>query len=282
MQPSAKSRLTSALARHGTAVLVTVAEVHGSAPREAGAWALATPEGFHGSIGGGALEFEALARAQALLHTRPEEEHMTLSLGPDLGQCCGGRVTLKLEVFDRSALARLPEDHAADTRRPLLLYGAGHVGRALALALAPLPFRVSWVDARAGQFPAALPENVTAFASLAPASAEPESFVLVMTHSHALDLAITADALANAHLPFVGLIGSATKRARFAARLRQAGLPEARIAAFACPIGVPGIRTKHPAAIAAATVAQLLERDELLRTAQTPLAVPQSRFKVTA
>ena len=146
---------------------------------------------------------------------------------------------------------------------PLLLFGAGHVGRALVLALAPLPFRVRWIDARPDAFPRFTPTHV----ALSHAS-EPEveidpapdgAFIVVMTHSHPLDLAIVARALAAERFGYVGLIGSATKRARFLSQMRQAGLDEAALARLTCPIGVAGIADKAPAAIAAGVAAQLLQ-----------------------
>ena len=151
-----------------------------------------------------------------------------------------------------------------DPRRPLWLFGAGHVGRALMLALAPLPFDVTWIDEREGTFPAATPANVrpvrSADAAGELAGAPDGAFVVVMTHSHALDLAIVHAALAAGRFGYVGLIGSAGKRARFVRRLREAGVAEARVATLVCPIGMPAIRSKHPAAIAAGVAAQLLER----------------------
>jgi xanthine dehydrogenase accessory factor len=158
-----------------------------------------------------------------------------------------------------------------DDRRPLVLFGAGHVGRALVLALAPLPFFVTWVDPRPDAFPAYLPANVTAtrlddpVAALAGAAAG--SFVLVMTHSHPLDLALVHAALADDRFPYVGLIGSRSKRTRFEKRLAAGGIAAGRIAELVCPIGVGGITAKAPAVIAAATAAELLVRDEALRAA---------------
>ncbi|MFN3689197.1 xanthine dehydrogenase accessory protein XdhC, partial [Salinarimonas sp.] len=155
---------------------------------------------------------------------------------------------------------------------PLLLFGAGHVGRALALALAPLPFRLTWVDTRAEAFPAHVPANATPIHTDEPgleiARAPAGAFVLVMTHSHPLDLALTASALAREDVPFVGLIGSATKRARFEKRFAEIGLPEARIESLVCPIGIPGIAGKEPAIIAAATAAQLLAAREAVRSGE--------------
>ncbi len=152
--------------------------------------------------------------------------------------------------------------------RPLLLFGAGHVGRALVLALAPLPFRVSWYDTRDNAFPPHIPANATPVHLRDPdsavASAPAGAFVLVMTHEHPLDLAITAAALARPDLPFVGLIGSASKRARFEKRFREIGMSIERIAGLVCPIGVAGVGDKDPAVIAAATAAQLLQKREAL------------------
>jgi xanthine dehydrogenase accessory factor len=297
-------RIEAMIEAHGACALVSVVATQGSVPREAGARMIVRPDGaFSGSVGGGTLEWQALAKAQAMLGKSERAVHLAdQTLGPDLGQCCGGRVTLAIEVFDRSdredvaALAAaeqagpitveavrtggryarriVPEGSATASagaerfierfgeRRPtILLFGAGHVGRALVLALAPLPFRIVWNDERPGAFPPAIPANAEptgeaplAVIARAPAGAQ----ALVMTHSHALDLAITAAALANPGIAHVGLIGSATKRARFVRRLTEQGLPADRIAALRCPIGLPGIGGKEPAVIAAAVAAECL------------------------
>ncbi len=261
-------RLAGVVARDGAATLVTVADTRGSAPREAGAMMAVLADGsYFGTIGGGALEHEAqLLARQLAARGEAVTRRIDRALGPDLGQCCGGRVLLELRVFARAdvdELERLAGEAARrDSRQRLLLFGAGHVGRALSLALAPLPFRITWIDGRDAAFPAQVPANAATLKSPDPpaaiARAEPGSFVLVLTHDHALDLAITAAALARPDLPFVGLIGSATKRARFERRLRELGLDDARIARLICPIGLPGIHGKEPAVIAASVTAQLL------------------------
>lgn len=153
-----------------------------------------------------------------------------------------------------------------DLRHPVWLFGAGHVGRALMLALAPLPFDLIWIDEREGIFPAALPASVRAVRSADPAAelarAPSGASIVVMTHHHPLDLAIVHAALAAGRFGYVGLIGSESKRARFASQLRKAGVDEERIAALVCPVGMPSIRSKLPAAIATGIAAQLLERTE--------------------
>jgi xanthine dehydrogenase accessory factor len=302
------SHISKTLEAHGTCTMISVVKVEGSAPREAGARIVVTPLGFHGTIGGGTLEWQAIAKAQALLGKPTQHKLSVHSLGPDLGQCCGGRVQLVTEVFARNDLAAA-RDFAAqeengvfavtgrilapdfseqfgDSNRKLYLFGAGHVGRALILALAPLPFDVIWIDPREGAFPSVVPSNVMTIQSensvAEIAGAPPGSFAVVMTHSHALDLEIIDAVLCSPRFAYAGLIGSATKRARFSKRLREAGVAENRIDGLVCPIGIPSIKSKHPAAIAAATAVQLLECDEHLRCAESPLADPLRLDKVGA
>jgi xanthine dehydrogenase accessory factor len=269
--------------------------------------------GFHGTIGGGALEFAALeAASEALRRGRGPARRRSVALGPELGQCCGGRVEWRVETFDKRdlddlsalaiaeggvsstlgtrlgpdgrvqrtlrpsaserRLARLTDENWIETlgvlARAVYLFGAGHVGRALALALAPLPFAVRWIDPRRSAFPAHAPANVTLIHAREPsaelASAPDNSLVVVFTHSHALDLEIVAEALRVERFGYVGLIGSATKRARFLSQMRAAGLTEVQLARLVCPIGVPGLESKDPAVIAASTAAQLLIVSEKL------------------
>ena len=145
---------------------------------------------------------------------------------------------------------------------PVLLFGAGHVGRAVVLALAPLPFAVRWVDSRADQFPQYVPQNVVTVCTgdviheLDEASRD--AMVIVMTHSHALDFDITAAALQRESFEYVGLIGSDTKRSRFVHWARQIGVTSGQISRLVCPIGILEIRGKEPAMIAAGLAAQLL------------------------
>ncbi len=298
------AHILAALERHESCALVSVTDTAGSAPRDAGARMIVTPQGFHGTIGGGTLEWRAMAAAQALLGRGAATKITSHILGPDMGQCCGGRVQLATEVFDQTSLEtvrQLAAREAAgpftlrgriasldgieafgDNARRLYLFGAGHVGRSLVLSLAPLPFAIHWIDPRPGAFPRAIPSNVTALAPDEPVSvlaqAPAGSLALVMTHSHALDLALTDAALRNESIAHVGLIGSATKRARFEKRLREAGVGAGRVAGLICPIGVSGIRSKEPAMIAAATAAQLLILDEQLKDqAARPDAEPLRR-----
>lgn len=169
---------------------------------------------------------------------------------------------------------RLHSQHLADwpsavVRFNLQLYGAGHVGRAIARLLADLPVQVDWIDQREDEFPATLgagewPPHIRTIAVDAVEGevrlAPPGAFYLVATHQHDLDLRITEAIVRRGDFGFLGLIGSKTKRARFEHRLRERGVDAASIDRMVCPIGLPGIAGKEPEVIAVSVVAQLLGR----------------------
>jgi len=239
-----------------------------------------------GTIGGGALEFEAMEDARRALVTQPLEAIKRVwPLGPDLGQCCGGRMTTLTEIFkaaDHDRLVNLASDEGDMERTKLLLFGAGHVGRALVIALAPLPFDIRWIDSRVDAFPSLMVKTAIAVNSDAPvaeiATAPSRAFVLVMTHSHALDFDLVAAALLRPDLAYVGLIGSATKRARFESRLKALGATSESLSHLVCPIGLSGIKGKEPAMIAASVAADLLIRREGLRKNAEPASFGAQAF----
>ena len=238
-------------------VRVTVTETHGSAPREAGAWMQVWPDEFRGSIGGGNLEYRALELARRMLSDDEDRREETWGLGPSLRQCCGGAVTLSFERSDSPGTA--PNDPG---RLDLYLFGAGHVGQAVARALEPLPFRVHWLDSRPGVLPDPLPANAVVHPEVEPQTAieqaSPGSLFLVMTHSHELDEDICHAVLNRDDFRWLGLIGSATKRKRFVHRLAERGIALNRLEQLVCPIGAAGPRGKRPATIAVAVAAELL------------------------
>ncbi len=252
------------------AMLVQVLEARGSVPREAGTRMLVSAEAVAGTIGGGHLEWQAIARARQQLGAGIDTGSgagtaalvdQTIALGPTLGQCCGGALTLRSRPLDAATLAAWPDEAPLFT---LQLYGAGHVGRAIAALLATLPCRVQWIDERETEFPAAPSAPHIQRLCVEPVQAEvphapPGAFYLVLTHRHDLDLALTEAILQRGDFGFMGLIGSATKRARFRRRLEERGLPAAALARLTCPIGLPGITGKQPEVIAVAAVAQLLQ-----------------------
>jgi xanthine dehydrogenase accessory factor len=323
-------RIAEEIARQGPVVRVTVIRAEGSTPREIGAAMLVDAAQTQDTIGGGALEFEAIAHARGLLARSQgaefwQREWRDFALGPSLGQCCGGFVRLMFELFTErereileslghatdpppmvmrrvengAPLEALPTgdesgagsvgraakgllapgrveallipgrkgepdvflERLAPSATPLLLYGAGHVGRALARVLEGLPFAITWIDVDASRFPQAMPHAVvhttTDPAALAE-TAPPGAAHLVMTHSHPLDLAICHAVLSHGDFRYLGLIGSETKRARFAKRLRELGHAQAELARLVCPIGLPSIEGKQPEVIAISIAAQLL------------------------
>lgn len=256
------------------ACLVSVAFTRGSVPRATGTWMAVFADSVIGSIGGGQLEFQAIAEARRRLKlSGPAQPDASIApntlrypLGPNLGQCCGGEMVLTYEAVsaaDRTALAA----RLNPATYPLALFGGGHVGKALINVLGTLPFRVTWIDSRDEIFPAIVPDSVqcehsepvqAAVASLASGSA-----VLVMSFSHAEDLDVVAACLLRqrqrADLPFVGLIGSKTKWATFSHRLAARGFTAPELAQVTCPIGIAGIASKLPEAIAVSVAAQLLQ-----------------------
>jgi xanthine dehydrogenase accessory factor len=278
--------------REGPAALVTILAVEGSAPRGPGARMVVTESGLEGTIGGGKLEHLAEAQARAILSLAPGSWRVQdYPLGPLLGQCCGGRVRLLVErlaeppredgpfdvlLTDRvlrrpvngeappaplsargplpTAKARFLEPVEADSL-PVMLFGAGHVGRAIAARAPGLPLAIAWYDSRAeaAETPGVVhagEDELVACAGAAPKGGA----VVILTHDHGLDYRLTAAALGS-RARFVGLIGSRTKRARFVARLAAEGVDATRLT---CPIGLPGITGRAPEVIAIATLAQLL------------------------
>jgi len=251
-------------------VLVTVESVQGSGPREAGAWMAVFGEQLVNTIGGGHLELQAIDEARRRLHGDAAAfAHcapvLRYALGPSLGQCCGGVVHLRYELIAASDLPALHQ-RLSVALTPLVLFGGGHVGKALIQVLGRLPFAVTWVDSRDEIFPDEIPQNVRPEHSdpvhLAVRDQPPASRVLIMSFSHAEDLDVVAECLTRqrerADLPFVGLIGSKTKWATFSRRLQAQGFSPAEIAHVTCPIGLPGISGKEPDVIAIAVAAQLL------------------------
>jgi xanthine dehydrogenase accessory factor len=252
----------AALDQSGEAcVLVSVISARGSAPREAGVKMVVSASRSWDTIGGGNLEYQSILDARAILRSdglAPTQRDFPL--GPALGQCCGGATTVLFEPI------RPPSWTVA-------LFGAGHVGRAVAKLLGDLPCRLLWFDGRADIFPETVASNTRRRGSTEPgdiAALPPGAMVLIMTHDHGTDFALSEAALRRGDLPFVGTIGSDTKRARFASRLRRAGLPEATVDRLHCPVGLPGVGTKLPAEIAIAVAAQLLA------ARQTPDPAPAS------
>ena len=251
------------LAAHPSSVLVQIAETRGSTPREAGTFMLVSDTEIWGTIGGGQFEYIAIDNGRAVL-AGGGENVMDIPLGPEIGQCCGGRTKLVFTRMNdrlRQVLERRLQSEQQD-QPAVFLFGSGHVGLALAHALAPLPFAVTVVETR----PEAL-EDLPRETSRC-LTAMPEALVekipaggaaVILTHDHALDFLIAEKALARSDLAYVGMIGSHTKRATFSSWLRREGGDETMLSRLVLPIGGTTVRDKRPAVIAALVAAELLE-----------------------
>ncbi|MDQ0324972.1 xanthine dehydrogenase accessory factor [Rhodopseudomonas julia] len=255
-------KMRAALDEGRPAILVEVDEAKGSTPRDAGAAMLVTEADFAGTIGGGVLEYEALAEARRMLAGERGSEERDVPLGPDLGQCCGGRVGLSFRRVDRQLAADIEAREAAERAscRSVFVFGAGHVGRALAAALAPLPFHTTIVDPREEML-AALPEGVetfwTALLEAVIAEAPAGSAAVIATHSHALDFAVAYAALKRGDFAYTGMIGSKTKRAQFERWACGEGLARANVDRLILPIGSRTLKDKRPPVIAALVAAEV-------------------------
>jgi len=298
--------IVRSLQTNAAVVRVAIASVRGSSPREVGATMLVAGQRVFGTIGGGQLEWMAIATARALLtQSTHAAEVQKLTLGPQLSQCCGGAVELWFERFTAADVSLLSAAAEAATRGPTLLvssltagnvkrrielragaraelvrvdnvtilrerldeaqphvwvYGAGHVGQALARVLVTLPLQLTWIDSRPELLPpdifhTLLTDDPVATVADAPVGTR----FLVMTHSHPLDYALCKAVLEREDRPWIGVIGSKSKSVRFRSRLLREGLGREQVDRLICPIGIDGVDSKLPAAIAVSVAAQLLQ-----------------------
>lgn len=313
-----------------SAVLVTVAGIRGSAPREIGAKMIVTATETFGTIGGGQLEFQSTRVAAGLLED-DQLSQRSFPLGSSMGQCCGGVVEILFEPLSRGMPAWLRDlralhgqrepaivvtrisrtapakfvvtadnvfgdddgdasmvaaardvlkDEKPDALRKvqefyepvvmpdlnIAVFGAGHVGSAVVAALSGLDCNIRWIDSRRNIF-RNVPGNVRAIEAPEPAlevaAMPPDSYYLVMTHSHAIDFDVCDRILRREDARYCGLIGSLSKRRRFEKRYRQQGMAQGMIDTLVCPIGVDGISGKKPAEIAVSAAAEILKVREL-------------------
>ena len=353
------SFLLNAKARNETAIVITVASTKGSVPREAGTKMVVTAREVHGTIGGGHLEFKAIAIARGMIGADGPRALHRFPLGATLGQCCGGVVNLLFEpvpadvgwvenlasriasgkecflvtpvtgdarvgklildtgndawsIAGGSLGSRIRDDEAREiaqtmrrtsqvtllktmpanasdpeqtcffdllrtTNFHIVLFGAGHVGRALVKVLSELDCTITWVDTREEEFPIDVAAKVKLVCTDVPETeidaARPGSYFLVMTHSHALDQTLSAQILRRVDFAYFGLIGSQSKRRQFERRLLDHGISTAQLAQMHCPIGAAGITGKEPATIAIAVAAEILQRRSELSNAVMPATI---------
>lgn len=255
--------LDAFLSDHPRAIVAELSSVRGSSPREKGAFMVIAPEALIGTIGGGALEYMVIARARQALRDGLPPGVMDVPLGPEIGQCCGGRVTVALRVMDAAEAGRLTAGLEAGERDlpNVYLFGSGHVGRALARALAALPLSIHVIDTRPDELhdlPAGVDARAVPMPEAVVRNAPMGSAYVILTHDHALDFMIANEALKRGDSPYVGMVGSTTKRAKFASWYRAEGGSEAALGRLVLPIGAFGLVDKRPEVIAALAAAEIM------------------------
>lgn len=257
------SRLAAFLSENPQAILCELTSVRGSSPRAEGTFMLVGPETIFGTIGGGALEYMVIDHARRLIAQGRAEEAMDVPLGPEIGQCCGGRVGVGLRHADaglRAALlARVADEDAALTH--VYIFGAGHVGRVLAQIMALLPVRTEVIDTRQEELDA-LPDGIASRRVAMPEAvvrnAPSGSAYVILTHDHALDFLIAHEALGRDDAAYVGMVGSLTKRAKFSSWYLGQGGTRAALDRLVLPIGAQGLGDKRPSVIAALAAAEIM------------------------
>ena len=245
-------------------ILVEITGTQGSTPREAGAFMLVSGSSLWGTIGGGQFEFMAIGNARDLLAGTGGTDTMDIPLGPEIGQCCGGRTQLRFRPVTDAVRNELEKKRESEAEQlpEVYVFGAGHVGRALAAALAPLPLSVTVIETRKDEL-ANLPVSTKSLLVPMPEALVKDmpagAALVILTHDHALDFLIAREALARADLAYTGMIGSATKRATFANWLsREAGGERSWLDRLTLPIGGSAVKDKRPNVIAAMTAAEIL------------------------
>jgi xanthine dehydrogenase accessory factor len=275
------------LSRERACVLVEVASAAGSTPRDTDAWMLVSKDRTFATIGGGQLEFMAIDHARKLVQGAKADLRMAIPLGPEIGQCCGGHVALSFKKVDADTRATLIErsDDEIAHRPHVYIFGAGHVGNALAMALSHVPLRTVLVDTREHELSAAdvpgIETCLTAMPEAVVRDAPPGSAFVVLTHDHALDFLIATEALGREDASYVGMIGSKTKRATFKNWLSREVNRTELFERLVCPIGGTVVKDKRPPVIAALAAAEIMTA-ALNRHLQPRALTPKSQRSIKA
>jgi len=253
------------LSQQGQAyVLVTLVGVSGSTPRNSGTKMVICKDAIYDTIGGGHLEHKAIKYAHKMLDAGKDSQHLEhFQLGSNLGQCCGGNASVLFESFSAVGVN-------------IMLFGAGHVGKALIPILAQLPCQIKWVDSRAEQFPndVAHYPNVHKVVNEDPelevANMPKNSYYIVMTHNHQMDFDISQAILKQGDFTYLGLIASDTKWRRFQQRYKHRDIDPQQVARMNCPIGLEQVSGKLPIEVAVSVAGEIInlyqaqKKDELI------------------
>lgn len=260
----ARENLREFLREEPGCVLVEVKRADGSTPRDTDAWMLVSKDRIFSTIGGGQLEYMAIDHVRSTLRSGQPATPLTIPLGPEIGQCCGGRVDLAFSAMSNSLAEKLVArvDAEIAIRPHVYIFGAGHVGNALSLSLSHAPVRTILVDTREGELASACAIGIetclTAMPEAVVRDAPTGSAFVILTHDHALDFLLAAEALQRDDVAYVGMIGSNTKRATFKNWLsREIGRP-ALLERLVCPIASTTVKDKRPAVIGVLAAAEIL------------------------
>jgi xanthine dehydrogenase accessory factor len=271
--------LEAFFAANPDAIACELVSVRGSAPRIQGTFMIVGLATILGTIGGGALEYMVIDHARRLIAEGRAEEAMDVPLGPEIGQCCGGRVTVSLRYVDKTlrseVLARALAEEGGKTK--VYVFGAGHVGRVLAQILSLLPVKLEVIDTRQEELdalPPGIPNRRVAMPEAVVRSAPPGSAYVILTHDHALDFLIANEALARDDSPYVGMVGSRTKRAKFSSWFVEQGGDKQALGRLILPIGAQGLGDKRPSVIAALAAAEIMVHIRAREVSVGPVSAP--------
>ena len=257
--------IEGALASEKTYYLIELIQTKGSTPRDAGAQMIVGQDEIFGTIGGGSAEWVAVQTAREFIKGAEFFDQQTITLGPQIDQCCGGSLEITYHLVDKEIRSRAIDFTKLKSAREVLIFGAGHTGLALANALLPLGMDVKLIDTRPEYIELiknhellnlALPEEAVR-------SASAQSVFVVTTHDHSLDFLITAEALSRGDACYVGMIGSTTKRAVLKSWMGEHHYNSSLVDNLHCPIGGTQVKNKQPEIIAAMCAAEILNAIEL-------------------
>ena len=248
---------------------VKITSIKGSTPRDQDAWMLVNQSSIFRTIGGGQLESIAIEKARTLLLNNTKETlELNIPLGPEIGQCCGGHVTISITQLSQNDLDHYRQSlqNELEAQPHIYIFGAGHVGKALAEAFTLLPYKTILIDSRedgVANAPNGVEAQLTSLPEAIIRTAKPDSAYVILTHDHALDFMIADAALARGDAAYIGMIGSKTKRASFNSWYKQENGHSVDIDKLTCPIGGnstngKSVGDKRPEIIAALAVSEII------------------------
>lgn len=243
-------------------IQASIVRTIGSSPRNSDTEMFISETDTLGTIGGGQLEYLVINHSKKMLAENIKKDILKISLGPEIGQCCGGKVEVSLlEMYEKDKCLALNRFDKKDKNLPhVYVMGAGHVGRALALQLQHLPVRCVLIDSRVDELAKCSADVETRLSAIPEEdinSAPRGSAYVILTHDHALDFILCGAALDRHDAKYVGMIGSKTKKVKFK-KWYQVNYDNKLIRDFICPIGNVKNQDKRPSIIASSVTAEVI------------------------